>query len=104
MCPRGRPRGQGRPRGLHLCLFAKINFICLTLHHWQKLVLKFRDIRKGRLCKIRNNKAVFDDQTLCFLFSNKFCKLAISRGISYAMFDILQEILQSHPFLIVTKF
>ena len=20
MCPRGRPRGQGRPRGLHLCL------------------------------------------------------------------------------------
>ena len=19
MCPRGRPRGQGRPRGLHLC-------------------------------------------------------------------------------------
>ena len=21
MCPRGRPRGQGRPRGLHLCLF-----------------------------------------------------------------------------------
>ena len=21
MCPRGRPRGQGRPRGLHLWLF-----------------------------------------------------------------------------------
>ena len=27
MCPRGRPRGQGRPRGLHLCsLHLKINF------------------------------------------------------------------------------
>ena len=22
MCPRGRPRGQGRPRGLHLCYLA----------------------------------------------------------------------------------
>ena len=22
MCPRGRPRGQGRPRGLHLCLYS----------------------------------------------------------------------------------
>ena len=22
MCPRGRPQGQGRPRGLHLCLLA----------------------------------------------------------------------------------
>ena len=23
MCPRGRPRGQGRPRRLHLCYFGK---------------------------------------------------------------------------------
>ena len=23
MCPRGRPRGQGRPRGLHLCMAEK---------------------------------------------------------------------------------
>ena len=24
MCPRGRPRGQGRPRGLHLCLLVNL--------------------------------------------------------------------------------
>ena len=28
MCPRGRPRGQGRPRGLHLC--SKKKKSCLT--------------------------------------------------------------------------
>ena len=26
MCPRGRPRGQGRPRGLHLCYLCFIEF------------------------------------------------------------------------------
>ena len=26
MCPRGHPRGQGRPRGLHLCSQEKNNF------------------------------------------------------------------------------
>ena len=26
MCPRGRPRGQGRPRGLHLCFIAPTSF------------------------------------------------------------------------------
>ena len=25
MCPRGRPRGQGRPRGLHLCFLLLIS-------------------------------------------------------------------------------
>ena len=29
MCPRGRPRGQGRPRGLHLCQWADTSrFFC----------------------------------------------------------------------------
>ena len=30
MCPRGRPRGQGRPRGLHLCQYV-LQFGCLFL-------------------------------------------------------------------------
>ena len=48
MCPRGRPRGQGRPRGLHLChlhpsgvanssgLFASRN-CCLSIIFAEKL-------------------------------------------------------------------
>ena len=35
MCPRGRPRGQGRPRGLHLWLLT-----CKTLK-WHLLGLLF---------------------------------------------------------------
>ena len=30
MCPRGRPRGQGRPRGLHLCCVEQQSFIILN--------------------------------------------------------------------------
>ena len=36
MCPRGRPRGQGRPRGLHLCLLsygAHCGLLCLLCHN-----------------------------------------------------------------------
>ena len=44
MCPRGRPQGQGRPRGLHLCLeltylmkypinLSLVAMLELTLHH-----------------------------------------------------------------------
>ena len=29
MCPRGRPRGQGRPRGLHLCRLDPLVIACL---------------------------------------------------------------------------
>ena len=60
--------------------YAKINLIHLTPYHWQTGVSNFRDIRKGRLCKI--------------FFQNKECFL----------FDILQEILQSHPFSMSRKF
>ena len=28
MCPRGRPRGQGRPRGLHLCVLDRLLLFC----------------------------------------------------------------------------
>ena len=35
MCPRRRPRDQGRPRGLHLCL------LCLTLHYFRFLNIYF---------------------------------------------------------------
>ena len=35
MCPRGRPQGQGRPRGLHLCLIPKKVQYWLILDHWQ---------------------------------------------------------------------
>ena len=27
MCPRGRPRGQGRPRGLHLCHLYSVPYL-----------------------------------------------------------------------------
>ena len=29
MSPRGRPRGQGRPRGLHLCYLSDSNYFLL---------------------------------------------------------------------------
>ena len=32
MCPRGRPRGQGRPRGLHLCYLC--HFLQDLLENW----------------------------------------------------------------------
>ena len=38
MCPRGRPRGQGRPRGLHLCNWGK-RFLLLP-HKIQTIVLQ----------------------------------------------------------------
>ena len=31
MCPRGRPRGQGRPRGLHLCNLQYCSLLYLLL-------------------------------------------------------------------------
>ena len=53
MCPRGRPRGQGRPRGLHLCSARPIVFLgrcrllcavktCTSLFGWGLLRLKRR--------------------------------------------------------------
>ena len=68
MCPRGRPRGQGRPRGLHLCkkrcfysqfeqsskhsntctCLEQLHFMAANdLDHWSNLVLyHFRLINK----------------------------------------------------------
>ena len=55
---------------------------------------------------------MFDNQTLRSLFRKNFCKLAICRKRNFeqnyyilaeqtnTIFDILQDILQSHPFLI----
>ena len=31
MCPRGRPRGQGRPRGLHLILYDLNDFVLVQI-------------------------------------------------------------------------
>ena len=35
MCPQGRPRGQGRPQGLHLwlldCLYVAYNLFCVVI-------------------------------------------------------------------------
>ena len=48
---------------------------------------------------LKNEQTLFDNQTLRCLFCIKLTIYKISSRISNAMFDILQEILQSYPFL-----
>ena len=45
MCPRGRPRGQGRPRGLHLCEIGYFGHNKLSFN-WLKM---FLDTKKKNL-------------------------------------------------------
>ena len=40
MCPRGRPRGQGRPRGLHLCFRPVSNTTVFKQTNIERVVLK----------------------------------------------------------------
>ena len=57
MCPRGRPRGQGRPRGLHL---------------WS-LALKVKSLALASRSQVLENWPVLASRTALFFEMLKFC-------------------------------
>ena len=54
MCPRGRPRGQGRPRGLHL--WSGYSMSALS---WDKIILLRNKVLAKILLEVRYQKSQF---------------------------------------------
>ena len=49
ICPRGRPRGQERPRGLHLWLKAPVFEIVVIEHSWVEIISRTSVLRKPQM-------------------------------------------------------
>ena len=103
---RGNKEPRSAPNLVHSS--AKIDLMRLTPYHCTSVFRTFCDIWKRWLCKVSCSIGLSHFAS-CLLYT-KNCKLAISCGITCLMFDyetsrffILQEILQSHTFLMSPK-